>query len=168
MRKTISYGLRPVSSILYNVSSKVIGKKGHTIGQLINDWRQIAGEKLSDISCPFKISFPPKTNTGATVFLHVLDSSTGMVIAHSKESLVASMNTYLGQASVKNIVCRVGPVFRPQAPRNHTPLPLSPQEESVLDELLEDFPEGPLRDSLASIGKALVQSEKNLGDETAV
>lgn len=133
---------------------------GPTVGPLQGRWREIVGETLWRVSEPVKLIQPRGTRagTGATLELRV-DGPAAALVQHQAEDILARVNLALGSGAVSRIRIAQGLIRRTAKarPPGRKPPPLDAAQEADLARMLASAPDGPLKQSLLRLGRAVLR-----------
>lgn len=133
---------------------------GPTVGPLQGRWREIVGETLWRVSEPVKLIQPRGANagSGATLELRV-DGPAAAIVQHQAEDILARVNLALGSGSVTRIRITQGLIRRANKARTSArkPPPLDAAQEADLARMLASAPDGPLKQSLLRLGRAVLR-----------
>jgi hypothetical protein len=137
---------------------------GPGAGPLASRWREIVGETLAKRTEPVKL-IRPRAGTGAVLELKV-EGPAAALIQHQAPEILARVNLYLGEGAVSRLRIVQGPVrataaatLSPaaQAKARRQKPPLDAAQEAELSKGLADAPDGPLKDSLMKLGRAVLR-----------
>jgi len=135
-----SYGMRPLAALVPQIARPVFQKRAPASAQLLADWDEIVGPELA------KVSYAKRFAAGTLTI-----ACTGVValeLQHRVELLRARINGALGRVLVDRIK------FVQEAPRTEQRAAPRPARQSAVPTIV-GIPEGPLRDALEALGKAL-------------
>ena len=122
-------------------------------------WREIVGEALAARSEPIRLI---KARTGgATLELRVAGPVAALV-QHQAPLILDRLNLYLGPDAVGRLRIVQGPLraaARPSPPKRRIRPPLDAAAEQALAEGLKDAPDGPLKEALTRLGRAVLRSQ---------
>jgi len=124
-------------------------------------WREIVGETLAARTEPAKLV---KGRSGGAATLEIkVQGPAAALIQHQSVDILARVNQFLGQGTVGKLRIVQGPV-KPQAPGAQRPKaaprrvrPLDAAREAELSASLSEAPEGPLREALTKLGRAVLK-----------
>jgi hypothetical protein len=114
--------------------------------QVLADWAVIVGPAIAAVTTPRKL-FSGTLTIGAT-------GPVAMELQHLSETLMARINTHLGQIAVTRLrfVQEAPPAAPPAAPAPR------PQAVQAAARAVADLPPGPLRDALEQLGRRVLTS----------
>jgi len=130
-------------------------------------WREIVGEALAARSEPIRLI---KTRAGgATLELRVAGPVAALV-QHQAPLILDRLNLYLGPGAVGRLRIVQGPLraaaARPSPPKRRMRPPLDAAAERALEEGLKGAPDGPLKEALTRLGRAVLRSQTGtMGDD---
>lgn len=116
---------------------------GPAAAQLFADWPLIVGPALAAVSAPRRF-------TAGTLTLGC-SGPVGMELQHLSAQLIERINGHLGRTQVSRIRLVQEAARRPQQPTR----PGVSQASSPALRVIDDIPDGPLRDALARLGGTL-------------
>jgi hypothetical protein len=143
-----SYGPRPLSALVPTLVRPAFRRRAPATAQVLADWDAIVGPAIAAISTPLKLS--------AGTLAIGCTGPVAMELQHLSDALIGRINGHLGQVVVNRLR------FVQSAPR---PVPALPRETAagpsprVLDaarRAVAGLPEGPLRDALERLGRAVL------------
>jgi hypothetical protein len=146
-----------VDQIMRRLTPKLAPKKGLLDGMIIQDWTSIVGEELADQCIPQKIGFPRGKRQDGVLHVGVYDGGTGMMLQHRSPQILARVNKHYGYPAVSKLtIIGITPSqTKPKASRLPAK-PLTPEQQEKLQAMLQDLPDGPLKDALREYGENLV------------
>jgi hypothetical protein len=121
-------------------------------------WREIVGETLARRTEPVKLSKPRGGGPGALEIR--VDGPAAALIQHQAPEILERVNLFLGSGTVNKLRIVQGPVrLNAPIPVKRRPPPLDAAAEAKLAKDLADAPDGPLKDSLMKLGRALLRGK---------
>jgi hypothetical protein len=132
---------------------------GQGPGVLQARWREIVGETLAARTEPSKL-IKGRAGQAATLEIKVQGPAAAL-IQHQSGDILARVNLFLGDGAVAKLRIVQGPV-KPQAPTRSAPprrrnRPLDAAKEAELAQSVAAAPEGPLREALLRLGRAVMK-----------
>lgn len=146
---------KPIAECIAPTLKPVLKKHGLAESRILTDWQQIAGEHYASRSVPEKLSFPHGETTGGTLTLRVANGF-ALEIQHQAPLLLEKIATYFGHAAVKRIQIVQAPMNPPKPKRAASPVSLNETQQRQLRALIEKAPDDELKESLASLGAAIL------------
>jgi len=137
---------------------------GPGAGPLSLRWREIVGETLARRTEPVKLA-KPRGGAGAVLEIKV-EGPAAALVQHQAPEILSRVNLYLGQGAVARLRIVQGPVRGGAGAagpagavkaRRRAAGPLAAAQEAELARGLADAPDGPLKDSLAKLGRAVLR-----------
>jgi hypothetical protein len=147
----------PAGRSLTKLVKELDGKFGQGAGGLAARWREIVGETLARRTEPVKL-VKPRGGGGAVLELKV-EGPAAALIQHQAPQILDRVNLILGAGAVARLRIVQGPVRPPAQPvpsRRRTG-PLDAALEAQLAEGLAEAPDGPLKQSLLKLGRAVLR-----------
>lgn len=153
-------GVRAVAALLPRVAGRALGRRGFAEAGLITDWPEIVGADVARWLMPERLSFARGARAAGTLHLRVA-GAVALEVQHAAPAIIERINGYLGYPAVARLALRQGPLpARPRAVRRPPPEARLPQaQEATLAARLEPLPDGPLKEALAGLGRAIAQRE---------
>jgi hypothetical protein len=135
---------------------------GQGPGALKARWREIVGETLAARTEPAKLV---KGRAGQPGALEIrVQGPAASLIQHQSQDILAKVNLFLGQGTVGRLRIVQGPVKASAAPvqakKRRRTGPLDAAREEALAKSVAEAREGPLRDALTSLGRAVLKQER--------
>lgn len=144
-------GPRALAAIVQPIARQALGKRHAALGALIADWPAIAGDGPAGRALPYGLSFPKGRRDGGTLTLRA-DPADALEIQHDTPRILDRVNGYFGYRALDRIkLVQAPPKRSPRRP----PRPLSPTEESDLDQALAAIDDPELRARLAQLGRSI-------------
>ena len=134
-------------------------KYGEGTGGLAARWREIVGETLAKRTEPVKL-VKPRGGGGAVLELRV-EGPAAALIQHQAPEILDRVNLILGAGAVAKLRIVQGMVRQGAAmavaPQKRRVGPLDAAAEAGLAKDLADAPDGPLKQSLLKLGRAVLR-----------
>lgn len=137
------YGPRAVSALLPALVRPAFRKRNPAAAQVVADWEAIVGPALAAVSTPRKLF-------GGTLAIGCAGPM-ALELQHLSDVLIARINSHLGRIAVS----RLRFVQDPPQPVAIVPRP-PPQALLAAREAVAGLPEGPLREALEKLGRAVL------------
>lgn len=137
------FGPRGLSAILPGLVRPALRKRAPAVAALLADWAQVMGPALAAVTTPRKLF-------QGTLAI-ACSGPIAMELQHLAPTLIARINTHLGQTAVTRL--RFVPETRAAPP---TP-PMVPNTGAAT-RALGDLPPGKLRDALLELGAAVLST----------
>lgn len=154
-------GLRPIGDSVAHAAKRIGGKKGVQFGQMLINWRQIAGETISQKTVPIKLSFPHDHKGKATLHVSVR-SADALHIQQNIEQLVDRVNRYFGYQAIDKVKLVHMPPPLPHMKHKKRPgmVHLSSDQKTTLDHQLSNLEDENLREALRGFGEGLIRKKQ--------
>lgn len=152
---------RLLSGIVKSISDPVFGKKSTLYGQLVSNWRAIAGADLAEYSVPLELKFTRKPGASNSAILKLaVPGARVPEVMMQKDILILKLNQYMGFKAIEDIKLvhsHTSSGNRSNKKRVQPPLqkPLRPHQEQNLDQHLENVKNNDLKSALAGLGRAV-------------
>jgi hypothetical protein len=142
---------KPVAELIGGALDPLVRKRGLARAELISWWPDIVGATYAGRTVPERIRWP-RDGKAATLFVRC-DPSLALQLAHETERVRERLNGYFGYpavGAVRIVQARVGP--EPERAETSGP---EAAPSAALEERLAGL-EGPLKDSLAALGRQVL------------
>ena len=156
-------GPRALAATVAKIAGPMLRSRGFAEARVITDWPDIVGAELAVQCCPVKLAFR-RGRVGAGV-LHVrVDSGWAVQLQHLEPLVVERINGHFGYRAVERLHMVQGPLplrgpARPSGAAA-TSAPASPHAEATLVEQADGLEDGPLRDALTDLARAIARRSK--------
>jgi hypothetical protein len=135
------YGPRPIGALMPKLVRAAFRRRSPATAQVIADWEAIVGPALAEATTPRRLAAGTLTLACA--------GPVALELQHLAPALMERINGHLGHAVVERLRFVQDP--RPPPPAAPPPRALSRAAEPAV----EGLPEGPLRDALLALGRAV-------------
>jgi hypothetical protein len=137
------YGPRPVGALVPALVRPAFRKRAPATAQVLADWEAIVGPALAAVTTPRKLF-------SGTLAI-ACSGPVAMELQHLSEPLMARINGHLGRVAVTRLrfIQDVPPPLPAVAP-------VRPQAREAARRAVASLPEGPLRDALEALGRAVL------------
>ena len=130
-------------------------KYGQGASALMARWREVVGPEIAHRTEPVKLSKP---RGGGPSALEIRGAGpSAAIIQHQAHEILARVNLFLGAEAVGKLRIVQGPLRRtetPPPPRRRA-APLDAAQEAALAQGLAAAPDGPLKEALLRLGRAV-------------
>jgi hypothetical protein len=142
------YGPRPLGALVPAVVRPAFRKRSPATAQVLADWPAIVGPDLAAVTVPRRLSAGTLTLGCA--------GPVALELQHLADAVIGRINAHLGRPVVQRLRF-VQEAASPPGPAAVTVLPaLSAAEDAAARSAVADVPEGPLRDALLALGRAVL------------
>lgn len=157
---TARKGAVAIGTLIGAVIDPVTRRRGFATAELIAAWPEIAGARWADCTLPEKISWPRGDNAGAAMLVLRVDGPRAVLVQHEAGQILERVNAFLGYGAIGRLKIVQAPVVRPKA-AGVLPAPvLSTAEEAGLGSSVAAVGEGPLRQALERLGRAVLTDRR--------
>ncbi|GAB5389408.1 MAG: DUF721 domain-containing protein [Alphaproteobacteria bacterium] len=151
--------LRSIQSLTSRIARQTLGAKGAAVMGLTQDWRQIAGPTLSQLTWPARIQ-KGRNGMNGTLTLYVRGAGAAEVSA-ARMQLIERINGWFGFAAIGQLKLIQAPLpLQAKKPKPQRPKPLPPEQIERRAEGLSDVEDAELKQALARLSVALEEREK--------
>lgn len=140
-----SFKPRDLGSMIPTLTREAFRRRSPASVTLFIDWMQIVGESLGTRTEPRKLS--------AGTLTIACRGPVAMEIQHMQTALIDRINTWCGQRIVERL--KMTQDFQPANQTSGRPARRTPP--NVQPVIVDDMPEGPLRDALEALGTRLAE-----------
>ena len=155
--------MRPLSESVAKVAGKSFERKYIALGRIVNNWREIAGEKLADKAQPVKIHYRKKhgeKKPEATLEI-AASSSDATVLHYQKDLILERINQIFGERWI-TAVKFVPIASNTQGKTLKKPkAPLTAAEKKTLSGMVSGIEDGDMRARLENLGKHIIMDKKS-------
>jgi hypothetical protein len=150
----------PAGRALNKTLKELDTRFGQGPGALIVRWREIVGPDIAKRTEPVKLV---KGRNGAPSSLEIrVAGPAAALIQHQAQDILARVNLFLGSEAVQKLRIVQGPLraaIEAPAPPRRRAAPLDAAKEAQLAKDLADAPDGPLKDALTRLGRAVLRRQ---------
>ncbi len=137
--------LAPIGVDIRKIVKPALGKKGFFEIDIIANWPELVGEKISAFATPLKLTFPRGKEAAAVLHISVAGGVFATELSHKKMALLEKINTFFGYSAVGDIKI-IQDSFSPEKEAKKAPAakepktrkPLSAEMENILSEVGDD------------------------------
>jgi hypothetical protein len=137
-------GPRPVGALVPRITRPAFRRRAPAAAQLMADWEAIVGPALAAQTQPRRLAAGTLTIGCA--------GPVALELGHLATELAGRINAHLGATVVQRLRFVQDLIAAPPAPPSAPP----PQVVALAEAKLAPIPEGPLRDALAALGRAVL------------
>ncbi len=170
MKTSSPHRRRPPAKALADVIGAAIAPalaaKGFAGREILSDWADIVGQRLSQRSRPLKIDWPKRRPGGdgdssdpATLVV-LVESAFAPELQHAAPVLIARINAHLGWPAVGKVVLKQGPVALPAREAKPAARVLSADITQRVEAAAAEISEPALRDAVTRLGLAISRRAK--------
>lgn len=153
-----------------SVTRKAFERYGFAYAEILNHWREIAGDEMAAFSAPERIRWPrmhtsrdtdARRKLGGTLVIRVTDGR-AVELQHQTSRIIDRVNTYYGYEAITGIKLVQGPLPEPDKPARATPK-LSMEQEADLAMSVAEIDDEHLRRALVRLGRGALAKSKAEG-----
>ncbi len=155
--------MRRLSDATAKIAGKSFERKYIAIGRIVNNWRDIVGERLADKAQPVKIHYRKQKNQAKpSATLEIATSSADATAMHYQKDLILErINQLFGEQWISAIRFVSIPSNAPLKPMKKRKAPLTPDEKKTLSDMVLSVDDESMRDRLQQFGEHIIKSEKS-------
>lgn len=150
----LAVGPVPVARLVAKVARPLAGRVQAATARLALDWAEVVGPALAAVTAPERLH----GGKGTRVLTIRAAGPVALELQHLAPQLIERINAHLGSGAVARLkfVQSAPGLAEFQAPAPLPPLrPPDPQALQRIDAALAKLPEGPLREAMARLGRAI-------------
>ena len=142
------YGPRPLGALVPRLTRPAFRRRAPATAQVLADWPAIVGPAIAAVTTPRRLS--------AGTLTIACSGPIAMELQHLSGELIGRINTHLGKPVVSGLrfVQTMGA---------EVPMAVAPEAAPEAETPAIDLPEGPLRDALAALGRAVLTPRRDAG-----
>lgn len=154
-------GLEKLTREVRALTKPILGKRGFSGADILENWADIVGGELAVGVVPEKLAFPPGARVNGTLHVKSVGGAFALLFEHNKERVMQRINTYFGYPAVSRVKITQG-AFKLETPPPAPPRrALSAAEKEEICQKAAAIPDETLRRQVMEIGAALYQKKKN-------
>ena len=104
-------GLRHTAGLINTLTGPAIRKRGFAQGEILRNWADIVGPRLSGVTAPERIQYSKKQGCGARLWVRV-GGAAALELQHTSPQIVERINTYFGYRAVSELKLIQAPVAK--------------------------------------------------------
>lgn len=154
--------MRPLSEATAKIAGKSFERKYIALGRIVNNWRDIVGEKLADKAQPVKIHYRKKKDgKKPEATLEIAASSADATLLHYQKDLILErINQIFGERWISALRFVNAPSNNAQKTRKKLKAPLTEAEKKTLSNTVSGIEDDAMRKRLEELGKAIILDHK--------
>lgn len=160
--------LRLIAETLPRVSDKLFSRKYIRLGRIVTNWRDIIGKKMAHQAQPIKLHVrkirqngkkAAKGQTQATLEI-ATSSANATLLTMQKGVILERINQIFGSEWITDLKFTHIVLDPPQTEDKAEKTPLKQEKAKYLSDLLADIDDPDIKNSLESLGKALLHHKQ--------
>lgn len=154
MQKGLKKGPVSLAVAIGRMLDPAVAKRGFATVDLLSSWDAIVGPRYAGFTQPEKLA-KPRAGDGPGVLTVRVDGARAIYLQHELPQFIDRINRFLGYAAVGEVRIVQKPLPA-RASRKPAPLPALPAAaEAAVAEAVAPVADGPLRESLRALGRAI-------------
>ncbi len=149
-------GLAPLTREIRNVTRPILGARGFSEVDILENWIDIVGSDLAQGVFPEKLTFERDNRTHGTLHVKSAGGAFAMLFDHQKERVIERINCYFGYPAVSRVKIRQGALKLPRESKVVLPSVLTPEEEQDLWRRVSSIEDAELRQKTFEVGAAMI------------
>lgn len=150
---------KPAARLVNAVLDPVLAKRAGLSLSLVDAWREIAGARLAEASCPLKIDWPRRAHRDDPfepgVLVVAAEAAAALHIQHQGDEIVARINAFMGFEAIGRIKL-VQKRLTVEAPAPRPARPLSAEQRGRIEALAAEFDDEGLRQAVRRLGRSVI------------
>jgi hypothetical protein len=151
-------GPRRIANVLDKAMGATSKARGFTQAAVITQWPAIVGESWGRDCAPEKLVFPRGERSGATLHIRT-PGSVAIELQHVEPVLIDRINRYFGFRAVARLALTQAPVAVPGPVPDAARPPLTPADETRLQQTVTAVADAELRGALLNLGHGVVRNK---------
>ncbi len=154
--------MRRLSEATAKIAGKSFERKYVALGRIVNNWRDIVGEKLADKAQPVKIDYrKSKNKQKPEATLEIAATSADATALHYQKDLILErINQIFGDRWVTGIRFVNVPSNMQTKSFKKPKAPLTEGEKKTLSDMLLNIEDGDMRSRLEHLGQSIIMDDK--------
>jgi hypothetical protein len=166
-RRAKRRGATRLAELVNRALDPLVARQGFGESTLLTQWETIVGARVSAISAPEKLIWPPRPKTRlpdaeikpATLALRV-EPGFGLDIQHMSGAIIERVNAHLGWRCVARLSLRQGALAPSAKPKREKVLPSDPAAKARAELATEGVAHDALRAALIALGERVLSERK--------
>lgn len=157
--RKVYQGLSTLARSARAIAKPILGMRGFSNTDIIENWHDILGPDLSVGIAPIKIVFPVGKRTHGTLHVKSAGGAFAMMCTHQKNRILNRINTYFGYPAVCDLKIKQGALqFKTTQPEQSLKS-ISKKQIQALKEKVSCIEDEELRQRIYEIGVALLSKK---------
>lgn len=153
-------GLAPLTREIRIVTKPILGKRGFSEVDILENWHDMVGEELSRGIFPEKLTFDRDKRVQGTLHVKSAGGAFAMLFEHQKARVIERINSFFGYPAVSQIKVTQGNLKLTRPVKKTVLRTLTPVEEADLWRQVQNITDPELRQKTFEIGAALLLRNK--------
>ncbi len=162
-RKKRASRARSVTEILGSVLEPILARRAGMKLDLIRAWPELAGQDYANSTRPEKINWPRRINEEdpfkAGTLIVACEPSAAVFFEHEKAILIERVNVFFGFEAINRLKILQKPVAKVTEGAKPNPAPISAEDNTRLQELLDEIDDPELKETLGRLGTGVLGSK---------
>lgn len=158
-------GLGRLTKEVKNIIRPVLGARGFSGVDILENWVEILGPDLSQGVVPLKLTFSKDSRTHGTLHVKSAGGAFAMLFEHQKARVIQRINAYFGYPAVSQIRIEQGQLKLARPKAIAAPFTLTATEAAALSAQVGLIEDEALRTRTYEIGKMLLEKAKKQSPE---
>lgn len=153
-------GLAPLTREIRMITKPILGKRGFSEVDILENWHDMVGEELARGIFPEKLTFDRDKRVHGTLHVKSAGGAFAMLFEHQKARVIERINSFFGYPAVSQVKVTQGNLKLTRTPKKALPRTLTPAEEALLWEQVQNISDPDLRQKTFEVGVALLLRDK--------
>jgi len=164
MAKTTSDGrlrhTRRLDSVLPKSAKKVFRQYGFAEDALIRQWREIAGDKLAQVTAPLRLSYGKEKGEKIAVLHLLVEGAAALEVQHQIPILIEKLNIFYGHRAIGRITLVQGKPGANKKTQTEVKKPPDPEAIKQIETWTKAMKDAGLKNTLVSLGAEVLADEQ--------
>ncbi|MCH8322883.1 MAG: DUF721 domain-containing protein [Proteobacteria bacterium] len=164
MAKTIPNGrigwVRRLDTVLPKSAKRVFRQYGFAEDALIRGWREIAGEKLSRVAAPLRLTYGKEKGEKIAILHLLVEGAAALEVQHQIPILIEKINIFYGHNLISRITLIQGKPGQNKRPERVEKKPPDPAVVKQIETWTKAMKDSGLRETLISLGAEVLTKEQ--------
>ncbi len=153
-------GLAPLTREIRIVTKPILGTRGFSEVDILENWQDMVGPDLARGIFPEKLTFERDKRVNGTLHVKSAGGAFAMLFEHQKARVIERLNCFFGYPAVAHIKVTQGTLKLSRAPVVELPKSLTPEEEKALWQQVSHIDDPELRQKTFEVGAAMILKKR--------
>ncbi len=164
MAKTTPNGrlrrVRRLDTVLPKSAKRVFRQYGFAEDALIRQWREIAGEKLSRVTAPLRLTYGKEKGEKIAILHLLVEGAAALEVQHQIPLLIEKLNIFYGHKTISRITLVQGKPGHNKRPERVEKKPPDPAAVKQIETWTKTMKDSGLKETLISLGAEVLTKEQ--------
>ncbi|MCB2108398.1 MAG: DUF721 domain-containing protein [Rhodobacteraceae bacterium] len=146
-----------IGAVFARAAAPALAKRGFSSASLIQNWAEIVGRELADLSAPLQVKISRGRNDGGTLVLKAAHGSAATLMQMKIPAVIERVNRYFGYPAIARVQMTQGVMAAHRRPRRliQEEAPRDATREKAIETLVAEVGPPDLKAALARLGDAV-------------